>query len=93
MRHIHGLSDKVVAFDQIGIYNSMPIPEGMAILRELNQCPREPNAKRSHPRYECKEWSRCATGRQLQLCLHSRGHSIPAEWVAEGYEWMLSLQE
>jgi polyhydroxybutyrate depolymerase len=29
LRHIHGLKDRVVAFDEIGIYNSMPIPEGL----------------------------------------------------------------
>lgn len=36
LRHIHGLSDRVVAFDEIGIYDSMPIPEGLAALRRLN---------------------------------------------------------
>lgn len=93
MRHLHGLGDKVVAFDEVGIYNSMPIPEGMTILRRLNQCAVAPNTTRYHSRYECKQWSSCTTGRQLQLCLHSGGHSIPAEWVAEGYDWMLSLGE
>jgi len=27
----------------------------------------------------------------LSLCLHSRGHSIPAEWVAEGLDWLRAL--
>lgn len=91
LRHIHGTSDRVVAFDEIGVYNSMPIPEGLAILRTLNQCEAKSNGQQAHERYSCETWSRCGSGTQLQLCLHPRGHSIPAEWVAQGYDWMLTL--
>ena len=91
MRHIHGLSDTVVAFDEVGIYNSMPITEGMGFLRSLNKCRRKPDRETAHKRYSCRIWSSCGTRKQLELCLHPKGHSIPAEWVAEGYDWMLQL--
>ena len=91
LRHIHGRSDRVVALDEIGIYNSMPIPEGLTILQQLNGCAAEPQAEQAHARYSCEVWSACSSGRQLELCLHTGGHSIPAEWVVEGYDWMLSL--
>ena len=91
LRHIHGLSDNVVAFDKIGIYNSMPITQGMKFLRDLDQCASEPDRETVHKRYTCTTWSSCKTKKQLELCLHPRGHSIPAEWVAEGYDWMLQL--
>jgi polyhydroxybutyrate depolymerase len=29
----------------------------------------------------------------LEVCLHARGHSIPAEWVGEGFDWMMALPE
>ena len=93
LRHIHGRSDKVVALDEVGIYNSMPIPEGMAILRDLNRCPAAAGGEESYARYDCEVWSGCASGRRLELCLHPGGHSIPAEWVGEGYDWMLTLAE
>ena len=93
LRHIHGQSDRVVALDEVGVYNSMAIPEGMEILRGLNQCPTEASAQQTHARYSCEIWSGCASGRQLELCLHPGGHSIPAEWVGEGYDWMISLVE
>ncbi len=94
LRHIHGLKDRVVAFDAIGIYNSMPITEGFTMLRELNRCEtRAPNSNREHRRYRCDIWSSCASGAELQLCLHPRGHSIPAEWVAEGLDWALTLDD
>lgn len=91
LRHIHGLSDTVVAFDEIGIYNSMPITEGMRFLRGLNQCRNEPDTETTYKRYSCNTWSSCASNKQLELCLHPKGHSIPAEWVAEGYDWMMGL--
>lgn len=93
LRHIHGLSDTVVAFDEVGIYNSMPITDGMEFLRTLDQCGAEPDNKTAYKRYECSTWSSCSTGKQLELCLHPKGHSIPGEWVAEGYDWMLSLSK
>lgn len=91
LRHIHGLSDRVVAFDEIGIYNSMPIPEGMSLLRQLGQCPGQVDRIDDFERYDCQVWSSCASGHELQLCLHPKGHSIPAEWVVDGFDWMVGL--
>ena len=97
LRHIHGAADRVVAFDVVGIYNSMPIPEGMALLRRQNGCRPDPDpdpasgAEQAQARYTCTRWSACRSGRVLDQCLHPGGHSIPAEWVAEGYDWMLTL--
>jgi len=91
MRHIHGQSDRVVAFDQVGIYNSMPIPSGFELLQELNACDARPNDHERHKRYQCDRWSGCTSGKELELCLHEGGHSIPAEWVVDGLTWMRSL--
>ena len=91
LRHIHGLTDKVVAYDRIGRYNSMPITEGMAFLRDLDRCGADPDGSVSLPKYQCDIWSDCGSGRELQLCTHPGGHSIPGEWVAQGYDWMAGL--
>ncbi len=93
LRHIHGQSDGVVAFDQVGIYNSMPIPIGFELLQKLNGCGVRPENRQRHERYECDRWSGCASGKELELCLHEGGHSIPAEWVVEGLTWMRSLKD
>ena len=92
MRHIHGTADRVVAFDEVGIYNSMPIPEGWDLLKRLNGCRAAPDGESRERRYRCQDWSGCTGGRGLSLCLHPKGHSIPAEWVAEGYDWMLAQE-
>lgn len=94
LRHIHGLKDRVVAFDAVGVYNSMPIPDGWAVLRQLNGCAAEgARAPVRDPRLECKSWTGCDSGHDLQLCLHEKGHSIPAEWVAEGFDWLMKTRE
>lgn len=91
MRHIHGLSDRVVAFDRTGVYNSMPVPEGMVLYRSVNQCREAPDAKKHSGRLDCEIWSGCGTGKRLEICTHPGGHSIRAEWVGQGLDWALSL--
>ncbi|MCI4663516.1 MAG: hypothetical protein MRY74_02225 [Neomegalonema sp.] len=91
LRHIHGVADRVVAFDVRGIYDSAPIPEGLALLAKINGCVGEPRTAPGSKRLQCLRWSRCASGKGLELCTHRGGHSIPAEWVGEGFDWMLRV--
>ena len=94
LRHIHGTADTVVAYDEIGIYNSMPIPEGLDVLTRIAQCTDQPVAVSTPTdRYACQAWTTCTTGATIEICLHERGHSIPAEWVSHGFDWMVSLQD
>lgn len=93
LRHIHGTADRVVAYDAVGIYNSMPIPEGLATLGRLNRCGAVPGAAGGAPRFVCRRWDGCGSGRVIEVCLHGGGHSIPAEWVAEGLDWLDMLPE
>ena len=83
IRHIHGLKDRVVAYDEVGVYNSAPIPEGLALFRNLNNS--EISEFFETRRFRCERWS---GDKALEVCLHEKGHSIPAEWVAEGLDWL-----
>lgn len=92
LRHIHGLSDRVVAFDEVGVYNSMPIPKGFDILARVNgTSKRQRKVPSGDDRLTCTRWDKSNTGRVLELCLHDRGHSIPAEWVGHGLDWLAGL--
>lgn len=92
LRHIHGLADGVVAFDKIGIYNSMPITQGFDILAQLNRVTHKGREVDSgDDRLTCERWDESESGRVLELCLHKRGHSIPAEWVGQGLDWLTAL--
>ncbi len=92
LRHIHGLSDDVVAFDRVGVYNSMPIPEGFDILRDLNGTTADSHSVDSgDKRLTCTRWDQSDSGKVLEVCLHERGHSIPSEWVGHGLDWLAGL--
>ena len=94
MRHIHGTSDGVVAYDEVGIYNSMPIPEGLDLLRRLARADGAPDRAYllDHPKRprSCERFDG-ETGHSIEICLHPLGHSIPGEWVGEGLDWLRSL--
>ena len=92
LRHIHGLKDRVVAYDTVGVYNSMPIPDGFDLYRRINGCAPGEIRRSAHRRYECEDRTGCQSGKTLSICLHPRGHSIPAEWVAEGLDWLRTVQ-
>ena len=92
LRHIHGLSDSVVAFDEVGVFNSMPITEGFDILSRVNGTEdRSRKVKSGDKRLTCTRWNKSTSGRVLELCLHDRGHSIPSEWVGHGLDWLAKL--
>lgn len=90
LRHIHGTQDRVVSFDRVGIYNSMPVPEGLAVLRAGNGADAEVDRRVVDGRLSCDSWQG-ESGRELVLCLHEGGHSIPAEWVGESFDWLAGL--
>jgi polyhydroxybutyrate depolymerase len=92
LRHIHGLADGVVAFDERGIYNSAPVTEGLGLYRRINGCAAPAQSGDDHPKLRCEIQRDCASDRAIELCLHDRGHSIPAEWVAEGLDWLDRLR-
>ena len=92
LRHIHGLKDKVVAYDEIGIYDSMPIPEGIDILARGNgDSGKKRNVPSGDRRLTCTRQDQSSSGRVLEVCLHPRGHSIPGEWVGHGLDWLAGL--
>ena len=91
LRHIHGLRDRVVAFNEVGVYDSMPILDGMALLRAADGAGEAPEMTYTTGTLDCDRWT--GQGGVLELCLHDGGHSIPAEWVAESLDWLDELHE
>ena len=83
LRHIHGLKDRVVAYDEVGVYNSAPIPEGLELFQRINASGVSTSFETG--RFICERWPGAGV---LEVCLHEKGHSIPAEWVAEGLDWL-----
>lgn len=90
LRHIHGRSDGEVAYDRRGIYNSVAVTSSLEFLERIYACS-APDIGKSDGKLHCTTRDRCLNGVEISSCLHDGGHSLPAEWVAEGLDWLVSL--
>jgi polyhydroxybutyrate depolymerase len=96
LRHVHGWSDTTVPMvgrTIRGVFHQGKIMEGWAILEATDRCPAEPDSRVTQGRLECETWSSCASGRRLQLCLHSGYHEVEGEWLREGIQWAMALPD
>lgn len=89
LRHIHGRKDGVAPYDKIGPYVSIPITRSIALLRDSAGCSGEARSITSQTKkFTCTGWTSCHQPGRIELCLHPGGHSIPAQWVGEAFDWM-----
>jgi polyhydroxybutyrate depolymerase len=40
---------------------------------------------------QCRIWSSCNSGRELQLCLHPGDHMMQGAWLEDGLRWARSV--
>ena len=94
LRHIHGTADRVVPMAGRSIrevYRQGDVREGMAILRATDRCPAEPSAVVEQDGLTCEIWDNCGSGKELQLCLHGDGHTMPDGWLESTLAWLQAL--
>ncbi len=93
IRHIHGLSDRVVPMKGRAIgarWHQGDVRQGVAIWEGVNGCEALPT-ELSLEDMSCKIWKQCNSGKSLELCLHKGGHNVKTEWIARGIDWAESL--
>ncbi len=96
LRHVHGTDDGVVPMEGRSIgsqWRQGDVKLGMAIRRDANACAAAPDETVTQGRLTCEIWSSCEGGQPLALCLHDGGHSIRAEWVGQGIDWIENPEE
>ena len=94
LRHIHGLSDTVVPIRGrpiAGRFHQGDVNQAMTLLREGDGCPAEPPRIEQQNGLSCEVWDQCASGKELQLCLHDGGHMMPSGWVSDAVRWAETL--
>lgn len=91
LKHIHGTKDKVVSYDRTGIYNSISPVASLDFLKRQFVCENHRKSIDSATATFCNHSGNCRGGAVLEMCMHLGGHSIRAEWVAEGLDWLGSL--
>ncbi len=91
MRHIHGTADRIVPLtgrEPVPGHRQGDIAAGIALWRAHNLCAEEPVLVITLGELDCRIWDRCRSGAQVEYCLHDGGHVVPAQWVADGLDWM-----
>ena len=94
MRHIHGTSDTVVPMSGRrigGLWRQGDVMAAVDLWRQQDQCPAEPDQVTAEGILECSEWTSCASGRQVELCLHDGGHMMPPGWLDGAWTWVQGL--
>ncbi|MDE2362935.1 MAG: hypothetical protein KGM42_09670 [Hyphomicrobiales bacterium] len=96
VRHIHGKADETVPMAGRwiggGRIRQSDVGDSIARMRALDGCAAEPLGK-SVDGLDCQIWpaKACASGREIQLCLHADGHMMKGAWIADAFAWARSL--
>lgn len=88
--HTHGTADTVVPMTGRRIrevFHQGDVRAGMAFWRRQDGCAAEPSRVVGVEQLDCEIWTGCASGRELRLCLHSGGHTIPKGWAEMALGW------
>jgi polyhydroxybutyrate depolymerase len=91
---IHGVTDDALPPTGVVLGGRVRLADiftGMAALRRIDGCPEPPTRTLAGPSAQsCLVWDRCASGRELDLCLHPEGHVMPEGWVHQAETWLLA---
>lgn len=96
LMHVHGTADTVVPMAGRPIrdvYHQGDVLRGIASWRATNGCPAEPAEVSETGSLRCEIWRGCASGKQMQLCLHPGGHVIPEGYMAKAIAWAEALSQ
>jgi polyhydroxybutyrate depolymerase len=95
LRHIHGMNDQTVPMSgrplRGGRFTQGDIGKSLAILQQTDGCAAEADHIEQQRELKCWIWSSCASGKRLELCLHSDGHMMKAQWLRDGIAWAFRL--
>jgi polyhydroxybutyrate depolymerase len=91
---VHGLNDRTMPMQgrAIGGWHQGDTMKGFEILRALDRCRAEPDIVQREGDLECRRWTSCGSGRELQLCLHQGDHDLSGQWLRDGVVWALGLR-
>ena len=92
MLHVHGFGDLQVPLEGRAIrdWHQGDVFASLGLLRQTNACRSLPTRFEHVGGYRCRVWEDCGSRRDVRLCLHDGGHSLPRGWGAMARTWFES---
>lgn len=82
---IHGIADRTVPLEgrpiRNGAFRQGDVFRAMGMMRRMNVCPVEAGYAHREGALACERIEGCASGKWLELCLHSGGHDFDPSWL------------
>ncbi len=93
LRHTHAVNDHTFPMEGRalfgGRYQQGNVYKGFAILEAADGCTAEPDRNTRDGDLDCESWTRCKSGKQLEMCLHHGDHQIRPAWLHRSIEWAM----
>ncbi|HKT19119.1 MAG TPA: hypothetical protein VJR47_13820 [Stellaceae bacterium] len=93
LRHTHAVNDHTFPMTGRALFGGRfqqgDLQKGLAILEATDGCVAAPDRKTEEGDLDCESWTRCTSGKRLELCLHHGDHQIEPAWLHRSVEWAL----
>jgi polyhydroxybutyrate depolymerase len=94
MRHTHADNDHTFpmagrALGSNGQFHQGNLHQGMGIIEATDGCAVDPDKQSREGDLDCESWSKCASGKVLELCIHHGDHQIQGAWLKRSIEWAM----
>ncbi len=93
LRHTHADNDHTFPMAGRSLFNGQyhqgDLHQGMTILESTDGCAVDPDKQSREGDLDCESWSKCRTGKQLELCIHHGDHQIEGGWLKRSIEWAM----
>ena len=93
LRHTHAVNDHTFPMEGRSLFGGRfsqgDVHKGFAILEATDACAAEPDRETRDGDLDCQSWTRCKSGKQLEMCLHHGDHQIQPDWLHRSIEWAM----
>jgi polyhydroxybutyrate depolymerase len=72
-----------------GKFQQGNLHQSLAILEATDGCAVDPDKQSREGELDCESWSKCSSGKMLELCIHHGDHQIEGTWLKRSIEWAL----
>jgi polyhydroxybutyrate depolymerase len=93
LRHTHADNDHTFPMAGRALFGGKfhqgSLYQSLAILEATDGCAVDPDQESREGDLDCRSWSKCGSGKTLELCIHHGDHQIQGVWLRRAIEWAL----